>query len=309
MNAPLLHIIVVLYNSSEAFTTLWQHLQAQSCRDWRLIAIDNASADGSLDTLRSLSDPRLTIQANDANVGFSRAVNQGLRISAQQGAQRCMLLNPDTVLPPGFLQDLIDAWQEHGWAVVAPRVMLLEDPAQSWYAGGHLDYGWKFGNHHEIYKPAEPQVPRVVDFASGCCLGVTVEALERIGLLDESFFVYWEDVDFCMRLTAANIPIHYLPDPMLLHEGGASSGGEKSPAATRLYHVGYMLLLRKHFGLAAALRTMYRTLWWERRERGDQPGHVRTVALAMLRGLRAPLLPVPRLQPAAPRSTAPARQP
>lgn len=84
-------------------------------------------------------------------------------------------------------------------------------------------------------------------------MGLSSEVLRRVGLLDESFFVYWEDTDYCMRLKAAGVPITYVRDPMLLHEGGASSGGETSPAATRLYYTGYALLLRKHFGLRRAL--------------------------------------------------------
>lgn len=300
MNTPLLHIVVLLYNSSDAFARLWSHLAAQGLQDWRLIAIDNASADGSLSTLRALSDHRVIVQANETNVGFARAVNQGLRIAAREGAQRCLLLNPDTVLPPDFLKDLVDAWLEHEWAVVAPRVMLLDDPNRSWYAGGSLFHGWTFINQHDEYNPADPHDPRIVDFASGCCLGLSLRTVEQIGLLDESFFVYWEDTDFCIRLKAAGIPIHYLPSLMILHEGGASSGGETSPAATRLYYTSYAQLLRKHFGLATTLRTMFRVLRRERAYRGDESGLVRNIAFAMLRGLRVPFLPIPHLQPASP---------
>ncbi len=294
MNPPLIHIVTVLYNSNEAFTTLWLHLVAQRMGDWRLIAIDNASADTSMNTLRALADPRVTIIANDTNVGFARAVNQGLRAAAEQDAQRFLLLNPDTVPPPNFLQDLLDTWMEHEWPVVAPRVMRTDDPARSWYAGGHLDYGWTFANKHEEYRPEDPPTPRQVDFASGCCLGLALEALEQVGLLDESFFVYWEDVDLCMRLNAAGIPIHYLPDPTLLHEGGASSGGEYSPAVTRLYYASYAQLLRKHFGMVAAVRTMGRVLRAEHARAAGTP-QLKRIAAAMLRGLRAPLSPEPRL--------------
>lgn len=181
-------------------------------------------------------------------------MNQGLRIATDEGAQRCFLLNPDTVLPENFLKDFLDIWTRHRWLVVAPRIMRAEDPSQSWYAGGCLDYGWAFSNHHEIYSSDDTPDPREVDFASGCCLGLSTEALRRIGLLDESFFIYWEGADYCMRLKAAGIPIAYIRDPMLWHEGGASSGGETSPAATRLYYTGYALLLRKHFGLLKPCR-------------------------------------------------------
>jgi len=297
MTTSLLHIVVVLYNSADTFTTMWRSLTAQTCRDWRLVAIDNNSADGSAAMLAALSDPRLEVVANTENVGFARAVNQGLRLAVAQGAERCMLLNPDTVLPPAFLTELLGAWTEHRCLVVAPRVMCAEDTSQSWYAGGHLDYGWVFANRHDDFSPDDPPGPRDVDFASGCCLGLSTEALRRVGLLDESFFVYWEDTDFCVRLKAAGIPITYLRDPMLLHEGGASSGGTFSPAGVRLFYSSYALMLRKHFGLREAVRMGLRVLRREHAYKHEPRGHVWRVGLALWKGMRLPLLPEPRLLP------------
>lgn len=294
---PLVHIVVVLYNSADSFPILWQSLTAQTCRDWGLIAIDNNSSDGSAGMLRTMSDARLNVIENSMNVGFARAVNQGLRFAVSDGAQRCLLLNPDTVLAPDFLQNLLDTWIKHGWLVVAPRIMNTEDPSRSWYAGGYLDHGWVFVNKHEEYSPSDTPDPREVDFASGCCLGLSLEALRRIGLLDESFFVYWEDTDFCMRLKAASIPIIYLRDPMLLHEGGASSGGEFSPAATRLYYESYALLLRKHFGWRTALQMGFRVLRREHAYRHEPRGHVRRIAGALWSGLRRSIVTEPRLPP------------
>lgn len=295
MTQPALYIVVVLYNSADAFSALWPCLAAQTCRDWRLVAIDNASADGSAAGLRALEDPRVTVIENGRNLGFARAVNQGLRTAINQGAQRCMLLNPDTVLPPDFLGELLDAWQRHGWQVVAPRIMRTGDPARSWYAGGYLEYGWAFANRHDDYSPDDTPFPREVDFASGCCLGLSAAVLREVGLLDESFFVYWEDTDYCLRLKAAGIPVTYIRDPMLLHEGGASSGGESSPAATRLFYTSYALLLRKHFGLRQAWQMSFRAFRRERARPGEQPGHARRVAGALWRGLWTPLRPEPRL--------------
>lgn len=292
---PVIHIVVVLFNSSDTFASMWRSLAAQTCGDWRLIAIDNNSTDDSVAVLRATPDPRLHVIENRDNVGFARAVNQGLRVAAEQDAERYLLLNPDTVLPVDFLKDFINTWVEHNWLVVAPRIMCTESPMQSWYAGGHLDYGWLFANHHEDYSPDDTPNPRQVDFASGCCLGLSTEALRRVGLLDESFFVYWEDTDFCVRLKAAGIPIMYLRDPMLLHDGGASSGGTFSPAGIKLFYSSYALMLRKHFGLRQTLRMVFRVLRRENAKKSEDPGHLRRVAAALWQGLRRPILPEPTL--------------
>jgi GT2 family glycosyltransferase len=290
-----LHIVTVLYRSDREFSALWSDLCAQTLGAFRIIVVDNSATPGSTSALRALTDARATIVPNADNLGFAKAVNQGLRIALGEGATRCLLLNPDTSLAPDFLEELVASWAAQEWPVVAPRVMQMEDPARSWYAGGSFDDGWTFANRHDEYHPGDPDTPRVVEFASGCCLGLSRKVLDDVGLLDESFFVYWEDADYCLRLKAAGIAIHYLPHPMLLHQGGASSGGERSPAATRLLFVSYMLLLRKHFGMAVALRTMFRTLRRERARPGARPGFLLRIGTAMLRGLAAPLRPEPRL--------------
>lgn len=274
---------------------MWRNLVDQTCHNWRLIAVDNSSADNSASMLASLSDPRLDVVLNKKNVGFARAVNQGLRLAAEQGAARCMLLNPDTVIPNTFLSELLNIWIQHGWLVVAPRIMWTEDTARSWYAGGYLDYGWVFTNQHNEFRPDDAPEPREVDFASGCCLGLSMEVLRRVGLLDESFFVYWEDTDYCVRLKAAGIPIMYLRDPMLLHESGASSGGTFSPARVNLFYSSYALMLRKHFGLHQALRMVGRLIRREHSRKQEPIGHLWRIATALWRGLRMPLLPEPSL--------------
>jgi GT2 family glycosyltransferase len=134
-----------------------------------------------------------------------------------------------------------------------------------------------------------------VDFAPGCCLGVSRQVLERVGLLDESFFVYWEDTDFCLRLKTYGIPLFYLPEPSLRHSAGAASGGEFSPAYIRLYYRSYMQLLRKHFGFQNAAASMLRMLLKERDRPNRDGRRTRTMASAMLRGLAAPLAKEARL--------------
>ncbi len=188
----------------------------------------------------------------------------------------------------------MERWTELGAEVIAPRIMFQDDPGISWYAGGSLEYGWIFSNRHHEFDPSIPD-EGAVSFASGCCLGLSHSVLSDVGLLDESFFVYWEDTDFCIRLGKAFKTIHYVSEPFLLHQGGASSGGERSLAATRLYYRCYAQLLRKHFGIAVAIRTVARIIAKESRRDGKAPGHWRRVAAALFRGLATPLRAVPRL--------------
>lgn len=289
---PSLAIIVVLYNSHSEVEPLWQCLMAQRFGNWRLFAVDNSPADGAGAYLASLGDGRVTVVTNAENVGFARAVNAGLQLAMAGGARRCLLLNPDVAFGPDFLADLLGQWDETAAKVIAPRIMLSGQPDRAWYAGGGFDRSWLFTNVHYPYEPGDDET-RVVEFASGCCLGLEAQVLRDVGMLDESFFVYWEDSDLCLRLQQAGIPIHYVPRLCLLHEAGASTGGERSPVAQRLFHENYVVMMRKHFGFVAALRAIWRTLGVEWRHRKREPGRWLFVAKAMGAGLTRRIKPVP----------------
>jgi len=289
-----LAIIVVLYQSRDEVAALWECLARQGFRDWRLIVLDNFAADGAGGFLAAQGDVRVSVTVNAGNEGFARAVNAGLRQAAALGAERCLLLNPDVAFTPDFLAELMARWDGTGADVIAPRIMLYDRPETSWYAGGGFDFGWTFVNRHDEYNADGPG-SRIVEFASGCCLGLTMTALRRVGLLDESFFVYSEDVDFCLRLKSEGIPIQYVSDPFLLHHAGASSGGEHSTAAVPLYYSGYALLLRKHFPLVRAVQMIARTAAKEAGRSKRPVGHGRRVAAALLRGFFTRRMPVPRL--------------
>ena len=289
-----LAIIIVLYRSRAELPALWDCLQAQTFQDWHLIALDNSPEDGGGEFLAGRGDPRVEVVRNAGNLGFSRAVNQGLRRALADGIPRSLLLNPDTECGPDFLAGLMAAWDSTGAQVIAPRVMYHDDPDRSWYAGGHFEDGWIFANRHDVYQPGGPG-SRIVDFASGCCLGITAQVLRQVGLLDESFFVYWEDADYCLRLKAAGVPIQYVEQPVLLHHSGASTdGGERSPVGEALYFGNYAVLLRKHFPLRRALQILLRIFLKERSRPGLRPGSGGRIGRALLRGFLRRRLPVPR---------------
>src|SRR5207248_8687115 len=124
-------------------------------------------------------------------------VNHGIRAAAADGAKFFLIMNNDTSFEPDFLRNLLAIHERMKARVIAPRIMQLYNPNLCWYAGGGFYDGWIFTNiHHQDYKPSTDVVAVTVDFAPGCCLGIDRAVLERAGLLDESFFVYWEDTDF-----------------------------------------------------------------------------------------------------------------
>ena len=285
------HLITILYKSEGSLPKFLDSLQAQDLTSWRLHVIDNASPDNSLRIVKERADSRIAVINNERNLGFAKAANQGIRAAIAAEGEFLILINNDTLFSPDFLRRLVAVRSELPVGVIAPRVMQREQPSRSWYAGGTLDNGWIFTNIHHKYDAADKSAAVEVDFAPGCCLGLGREVLHQIGLLDESFFVYWEDTDFCLRLKKSGVKIFYVPEPFLLHSGGESSGGEHSPAYMRLYYRSYMQVLRKHFGLPHALRTMIRLLLSEGSRKNRDLRVISLMAWAMMLGLGAPMIP------------------
>jgi GT2 family glycosyltransferase len=298
MQKTSVHLVTVLYKSQDALPGFLDCLAAQTLQNWQLTVVDNASPDGSHDVVAARMDPRVTLLRNKKNLGFGRAANQGLRAAADQDGEFFVVINNDVRFSPTFLADFNAARTAYRADVIVPRIMFSDDSSQSWYAGGRFDRDWLFSNVHDPFNPEDAHAHRLVEFASGCCLGLDRSVLETVGLFDESFFVYWEDADLSLRLNTAGVPIHYVRDPHLLHEGSASSGGEGSPAYERLYYRSYTTLLRRHFGSAYALRSIARFMLKEF-EKKRNPIRAARVLRAMLAGMLVPLQTIPRLPPRA----------
>jgi len=265
--APL-HLITILYRSSKSFPGFLDGIQAQDRTDWRLHVIDNGDPQ-SLAMAEARADPRISIIRNPANFGFARAANQGIRKALAEGAKTLLLMNNDVTMPPDLLSALGEAEKALPDAIMSPRLMYTDRPDVCGYSGGKFECGWIYQSVRYPYDPAATE-PKQVEFAPGCCLLVPASVLDRIGFLDERFFVYWEDVDFCLRATAAGIPIYYLPKIGMLHKGSESTGGAFSPAYSKLYYVAYMQFLKKHFGFRHAVATTLRVSlreWQEGRYR------------------------------------------
>ena len=283
--AARIHIIAVLYNSAEPLPGFLACLNAQVMDDWRLIAVDNASTDGSADLVEAQGDPRFRVIRNVGNLGFARGSNQGIEAAAEEGGELFLLFNTDTMFEADFLHRLLAMRSQTAAGVLAPRIMYAENPEEAWYAGGHFEADWVFRNIHEPFDPAAPQLPRAVEFASGCCLLLTRLVLEKVGLLDEAFFVYWEDTDFCLRLKQHGLPIVYVPDIVILHEGGVSSGGDYGPQHSKLFNASWVRLLRKHFGLITALATIARLVRAEAARPPARRGSIPWLGYTLMLGL------------------------
>ncbi len=196
--------------------------------------VDNASDDGSVEMMRARY-PQAHLIANTYNRGFAAANNQAL---AQAGGRHAILLNPDTETPPGTLAQMVRFLDEHpGVGVVGPQLALRRGKIQGG-AAGYEPSPWTVFNYSFFLYKLAPRLfrgmwlaqrqylggaPIRVDWVSGAALMVRLAAAREVGQLDEDYFMYAEDVDFCRRLRGRGWTIYCLPDVQIIHHIGRST--------------------------------------------------------------------------------------
>jgi len=261
-----LSIVIVSYNAREDLEQCLASLHdLQTAVSREIIVVDNASSDGSAAAAGRWSDVRV-IQV-DANRGFAAANNIGIRASS---GENLLLLNSDTVVPRDAIDRLMQVLRQHpDAAVVGPRLVDAKGRAE-------LSFGRMISPLNEIRQKRltlalargdAAAVRRVEgmtrqqhwpDWVSGACLLVRRRDAEKAGLLDERYFMYTEDVDFCAAIRACGRRVLFTPEVEITHRRGRSAAA--APAATTAaYRRSHLAFYRKHYPALAPLLRLY--LW------------------------------------------------
>ena len=238
---PDLSVVVVNYNTREATSAcLRSVLQAAPGVDLELIVVDNGSADGSAAAFRERFPVATVIEAGE-NLGFARGVNRAARAA---GGEWILLLNPDTVALPGSLRALMDFAGSHPeYGVFGGRTLRADgrvDPSSCWGAPSLWSLAMFATMLSTAFKRSRVFDPeslgtwqrdsvREVPIITGCLLLVRAADWNRLGGMDEDYFLYGEDAEFSMRAGRAGLRRVVVPDAVIVHEVGGSSdaGGAK----------------------------------------------------------------------------------
>jgi N-acetylglucosaminyl-diphospho-decaprenol L-rhamnosyltransferase len=254
-----LSLILVSYRSREPLLACLRALrtdaQTAGIRT-ETVVVDNDSRDGTLEALATeFPDARLV--ANRENAGYARAVNQGLAATA---APFALVLNPDCVVRAGALRALLDhAAARPGAGLVGPRI-LNPDGSLEYSARAFPDHFTFLFNRYSLLTRLFPgnrfsrrylltdwdhASAREVDWISGACMLARRAAVEQVGGMDEAFFMFNEDVDWCRRMKPAGWTVDYEPAAVVVHHIGAS----RSRVAARVIwgrHLGMIHYFHKH---------------------------------------------------------------
>jgi GT2 family glycosyltransferase len=256
---PDLSVIIVNWNTRELLAQCLQSLYATtSDLNFEIIVVDNASVDGSAEMVRH-KFPYVRLIQNAQNVGFAQANNQAVAIS--QGCY-ILLFNSDAIATSSAIQSLVSLANAEPCTGIVGAQLLNADGS---FQASHTPFPtlWQEflvltglgrllrGCWYPSRGPGEDKGPQVVDYVEGACMLVRREALENVGGLDEGYFMYAEEVDWCYAMREKGWQVWYQPAAKVIHLGGGSSQSRRPQREGDLYR-SRVRFFRKHYGDRAA---------------------------------------------------------
>ncbi|TAM70045.1 MAG: glycosyltransferase family 2 protein [Microbacteriaceae bacterium] len=250
MSLPKVGVVTVTYNSVGVLDEFLRCLWAQKGVELHLYVIDNNSEDGTVSRLRDdASAESMTVIANTSNEGVAVGNNQGTEAAIADANTWVLLLNNDTVFDDTFVADLVANAMKHDSKILSPVIETTEPPGSVWYSDGriqpfkamkatHLGMGTRI--------PAELPENYGVDYASTCALLVAPTVFEEVGLMDPVYFVYGDDVDFCIRARKHGYEYRVAGNVLLTHKASSLTGDYTGPFAVRWISRNWIVVARRH---------------------------------------------------------------
>ena len=218
-------LVTITYNSADVLRPFLDCVWQQTHNNLVLYVIDNASEDATRSILEMENDSRLKIINNSTNFGVAKANNQGIESAITDGCDQVLIINNDVEFETTLIEKLLQVQAEKSCSLVTPKMMYFDNPNHIWYAGswfikkkGYLPL------HRGMKQLDEGQYDEIVEveYAPTCCLLAKKKVFQDIGLMDEKYFVYFDDTDFSYRVWKdRRHKIFYYPDIKFYHKVGS----------------------------------------------------------------------------------------
>ncbi len=218
---PQTSLIVLNWNGRQLLETCLPLLLATDYPNFDVMVVDNGSSDDSVAYVRA-NFPQAKLIENEANLGFAGGMNVGMR---QATGEILVLVNTDVRVCSGWLKALVAAMNTDPMIGVAGCKVYYPDRQTLQHAGGIINYPQALPDHwgHKEVDEGQYDVSREVDYVIGAVFALRRDLLEQIGYLDEGFYLYFEDPDYCFRARCAGYKVVYVPDAVVIHDESASS--------------------------------------------------------------------------------------
>jgi GT2 family glycosyltransferase len=238
------HAVLLNWNQYQDTRESIESLLKQKGVSIHFTLVDNGSVDDSVQRLRE-TFPWLEIIENGKNLGFAPGNNVGIRHVLDLGAQNILLINNDIDADPDMLKHMVEHLKS-GVGIVCPAIYYFNNPDTIWSAGGKFNplLLEMITSQRSSGFLTQEVIER--DFMPSCAWLVQRDVFETVGLLDERFFLYYDDLDYCLRLRKMGYKILLVPQARLWHKVSQSSGGENKPRERYFMGLSSGLYFRKH---------------------------------------------------------------
>ncbi|MBI3781896.1 MAG: glycosyltransferase family 2 protein [Deltaproteobacteria bacterium] len=300
---PSVAVIVLNWNGTDDTLECLASLSRMTYPRFELVVVDNGSRTSPRRQILG-AFPAVTYLETGENLGYAGGNNVGIRAALASGHDYVFVLNNDTIVEPDVLDKAIAVVEEDpAIAVLGVKIVAWDDPGRVWVAYGQVTYRQGLVRLIGYYGLDDGRFDQQLDveWVPGTAMLMSRRALETVGLFDEEFFAYHEDVDWCTVARAKGLRVVYSPEPRIYHKGHRSSGG-KGYVTPRQYLAGrnMVLYVRKHATplqklkfLAFQLATV--PLQYIRRRLSGEHAGVESKVRGMLDALRHRPLPLVEL--------------
>jgi GT2 family glycosyltransferase len=274
---PKVALVVLTWNGIADVLPCLESVRRLDYGNLLVIVADNGSTDGTQAAVRA-QFPEVVLVENGQNLGYAEGNNAGIRRALELGADYVMLLNNDTEVDPALVRELVAVGEaDPQVGVVGPMIYYHADRERIWCAGARVE--WSIAEVILLDKDAldagTDVQPRDVPFISGCALCAKRAAIERVGLIDPRFFIYYEELDWCERMRRAGFRLVLVPRAKVWHKVSRAFG---QASATTTYYMtrNRLLFLHKNLRWPARWRSISVT----------ELAALKTIAVRWLRGQR-----------------------
>ncbi len=261
---PKVFVIILNWNGKNNTLACLKSIQKITYKSCYPIVVDNGSIDDSTSAIRN-AYPHIHVIETHTNLGFSGGNNVGIKHALANGADYLYLLNNDTIVDPKILDAFVSLSQKQATpTILGGRVYLFDKPGTFDHLGGN--WNPRKGNFDLVaLRQIDDQTfdqPLLVDYVCGCSLFAPSVIFKKLGGLDNRFFLYWEESDFCMRAKSLGYPSMYCPEAKLWHKVSASIASNTS-YATYFFWRNRLLWMRKHLPFRSRLKLFLKTVFPE----------------------------------------------
>ena len=265
MGYPSVHVVLLNWNGLVDTLECIESLKAQDYPNLKIHVVDNASANGEADLIAD-KHRDIGVLRQSGNLGFCGGNNVGIRQATNSGADYVLVLNNDTIVPPSLISQLVsNAERLESVGAISPLILRYPDRELIWFAGARWDSSTCGFRHILAGRPRlelAQRDPFTSAYACGCCLLVSKSVLKRVGLMDERYFAYYDEADWCSRMQRLGLKCYVVPSAELYHK---VSGATPSLISTYLMARNRFLWMRDYLSLGERLRSypyLLRELLW-----------------------------------------------